>query len=101
MPQLYYPDDWLDYFRIILFFVSAYTVVVLLYRYRVNGHGWNTKSMDIWFGNLMWALSGCVFMVQAIALDRPMTVATVFVFAAILVSGKAVHKKGAWGSDAT
>jgi hypothetical protein len=94
------PDDWLDVFRIFLFFVSTYSVLLLAIRYRNGGNEWNIKTKDYWFSALMWSLSGCVFTMQGIALDRPLTPATVFMTAAILTTGKAVHRKGDWGSNA-
>ena len=99
--QLHQIDDLLDVFRAILFFISAYSVLVLIARYRKEKNDWNQKTVDIWYGFLMWSLSGCVFTIQAIALDRPLTPATVFITAAILVTGKAVHQKGVWGGNAT
>lgn len=101
MIDLHAPDDLLDVFRIFLFVLSAYSAVVLVLRYRREGADWNTKTKDIWYGSLMWSIAGCIFVLQAIALDRPFTAATVFMTAAILVTGKGVHGKGPWGGNAT
>lgn len=100
MPHLYGPDDFLDWFRILLFGLSVFSAVTLVLRYRRGGANWNVKTKDYWYSALMWSLAGCVFTVQGIALNRPLTPATVFMTAAILVTAKAVVRKGDWGSNA-
>ena len=100
MPHLYYPNELLDFLRLLLFFVGAYSLTILLVRYRNGGKDWNVKTKDHWFGLVMWSLAGCVFSLQGVALDRPLTVGFVFLTAAVLATGKAVHKNGDWGSNA-
>lgn len=96
---MYAINDWHDAVRAIAFFVSLYCLVKLIVRYKQNESSWNVKTKDYWFAMVMWSLAGCVFAAQGIALDRPFTPGFVFMSAAILVSGKAMFRKGSWGSD--
>lgn len=93
------PIQWYDIVRILAFFVSLYCLVTLLVRYRQGNVTWNTKTKDYWFALMMWSLSGCVFTVQGLVLDRPFTPGFVFLTAAILVTGKGLSRKGIWGSE--
>lgn len=90
--------DWHDAVRVLTFFINAYAFVLLILRYRANKENYNTKTIDLWYGLLMWSLAGCVFSVQGIVLDRPFTAAFVFMTAATLTVGKGVHAKGPWGN---
>ena len=98
--HLHFVDSWTDVLRVLVLFVSVYCVVLLLIRHQQEALRWNVKTKDLWYALLMWSLAGCVFAVQGIALDRPFTPATVFLTAAVLVTGKGVHRKGRWGGDA-
>lgn len=95
-------DEWHDYVRAFAFFVSLYCLVFLVLRYfQTDGKNWNVKTKDYWFALVMWTLSGCVFTIQGITLDRPFTPGFVFLTAAILVTGKGIRRKGEWGTRAT
>ena len=91
-------NEWHDFVRVLVFFISLYSLVKLVIRYRKSHHEWNVKTNDYWFALLMWSLAGCVFTLQGIALDRPFTPGFVFMTAAILVTGKGLFRKGSWGS---
>ena len=94
-------DDWHDFLRLILIGLSIYCVFVLVARYRSSGKNeWNTKTRDHWFSALMWSIAGGVYFTQGIFLDRPFTVAYVFMTAAVLTSGKALARRGQWGGSA-
>lgn len=98
---MYLPNDLIDVLRVITFLVSVYSATTLLIRYKQNHHAWNTKTKDYWYALFMWSLAGAEFCIQGIALDRPLTPATVFMIAAVLVTGKGVHNKSGWGNGAT
>lgn len=98
---VYYLDDWYDVVRFVAFFVSLYSAGCLLVKYHRHHKTWNTKTKDYWFALLMWSFAGAEFCIQGIGLDRPFTPATVFLVAAILVTGKGVHQKGDWGNNAS
>lgn len=94
-------SSWTNWVRLFCFFVSAYSFVFLLVRYRAGGgREWNVKTKDYWFALVMWSLSGCVFTIQGIVLNRPLTPGFVFLIAAILVTGKGLSRKGDWGARA-
>lgn len=95
------PNDWHDLVRVLAFFISVYCVVILLLRWKRDSKDWNVKTRDYWYALFMWSLAGCVFTVQGVALDRPFTPGFVFLTAAVLVTGKGLHRKGEWGSRAT
>lgn len=94
-------NGWLDYIRVLGFFVSLYSFVALLGRWKRHHKNWNVKTADIWYGLTMWTFSGCVFTAQAIYYHRPFTPGFVFLMAAIFVTGKGVHRRGEWGSNAS
>lgn len=90
-------DSFTDVARVITFCVSLYCVGLLIHRYRTRHMLWNKKTLDYWYALFMWSVSGCVFTVQGIVLDRPLTPATVCLIAAVLVTGKGLHQSGPWG----
>jgi len=92
-------DDWADYIRALGFVISAYSFVTLVVRFKRNRKSWNQKTIDYWYALLMWSLSGCIFCIQAILLNRPISVGFVFLMAAIFVTGKGVNAKGSWGNN--
>lgn len=94
-----YLNHWHDYARVIVFIISAYGAFTLLKRHRENSDVWNTKTLDYWYALFMWCVVGMVSMVQGILLDRPITPVAVVTATAVLVTGKGLHKKGAWGGD--
>lgn len=96
-------DDWHDVLRLLLIGLSIFCVAVLLIRRWENSkteERWNVKTRDHWFSALMWSAAGLVYFIQGILLDRTFTVATVFMTAAVLTSGKALYRKGEWGGKA-
>lgn len=93
-------DEWHDWLRLVLIGLSIYCIVVLIARYRLGRNDWNTKTKDHWYSSLMWSIAGVSYFAQGILLDRPFTVAFVFMIAAVLTFGKALHRKGPWGGDA-
>lgn len=93
-------DQWHDFLRVVIFAVSLYSVVYLLRRFPQSGQSWNPKTKDYWFALLMWSIAGCAFTIQGVILDRPFTPATVFLSAAVLVTGRGLHRKGGWGPNA-
>lgn len=97
MPVL---NEWHDWVRVFAFFISLLCLAKLVVRYRQQSDGWNVKTKDYWFALTMWSLAGCVFTVQGITLDRPFTPGFVFMTSAILVTGKGLYRKGAWGNGA-
>lgn len=94
-----YLNDWHDYLRVVVFFVSVYGFFALLFRFKNRSEGWNTKTRDYWFALLMWCLAGCVLMIQGVVLDRPFTPGSVFTMAAVFVTAKGLHKRGSWGDS--
>lgn len=92
-------DNLGDYLRVLDILVCSFCVFVLLKRYRTGGAHWNLKTHDYWFSCLMWCISGLILSIQGITLDYPFGPAIVFVTAAALVTGRGLHRKGAWGGD--
>lgn len=92
-------DDWHDLARVAIFFTCFLCLFVLILRFWQEGQNWNTKTKDYWFALLMWTLSGCIFSIQGVALDRPFTPGFVFLVAAALVTSKGLFRKGRWGGD--
>lgn len=97
---MYVLDEWHDFLRVVIFFISLYCIITLFRRWRRDHKDWNTKTTDYWYALLMWSLAGCVLSAQGVTLDRPLTPGTVFLAAAIVVTGKGLHQKGDWGSAA-
>ena len=92
-------NDWVDLGRVAMIVLSLWCCYTLIQKYRKNNEQWTTKTKDYWFALLMWAIAGAVTMTQGILLDRPLTPATVVIVAAVLVTGKGLNQKGAWGGD--
>ena len=92
-----YLNDWHDYLRVVVFFVSLYSLYKLIRIRRREGVAWNTKTNDYWFAMLMWVLAGHALTLQGFLLDRPFTPAFAFLSAAVLTTAKGLHQKGAWG----
>lgn len=90
-------DDPLDFVRMGVFLVTLYTTVKLIAAWYRHRNDWNQKTLDLWYTLTAWSVAGMVFSVQGVLLGRPLTAGFVFLIAAALVGGKAVHQKGAWG----
>lgn len=101
MPELHYINDWLDVWRVIIIAMLTFSLYILILRYRRNGKYWNTKTRDLWYALLMWTLAGWALTFQGILLDRPLTPAAIFIWAATFVTGKGVFHKGDWGGRDT
>lgn len=99
--HLHYINDLVDVFRAIVAAVLFFSLYILLVRFKRNGKDWNTKTRDLWYSLFMWTIAGITLMFQGILLDRPLTPATMAVFAASFVTGKGVFKKGDWGGSDT
>lgn len=94
-----YLNEWHDYLRVGLFFLSLWCCVTLIKRYRHNRDRWNVKTLDYWYALLMWTLVGMTFSVQGVYFDRDVTPALVAVTAAVLTTGKGLKRKGSWGGE--
>lgn len=92
-------DEWHDWLRLGLALLSIYCIFVLIARRRAS-HDWNLKTNDHWYSALMWQFAGLLFFIQGVVLDRGITLALVFMTAAVLTAGKALTIKGPWGSNA-
>ena len=92
-------DEWHDYVRLLALAINVFTLTTLILRFVPNRNAWNEKTLDLWYTLFMWTVAGITFCIQGIAFDRQFNAAFVAVVAASLVGGKAVHKKGSWGSD--
>lgn len=96
---MWYLDDWHDILRFVVFLVSLYAMTVLVLRWRQYSREWTNKTKDYWYALLMWTFVGVVGSIQGILLDRSLTPATVVLTAAVLVTAKGLHTKGAWGGE--
>lgn len=94
---MHFVDDWIDLGRVVIFFLSLWCCYTLLRRLFANLDNWNTKTKDLWYSMFMWSVVGIVSMSQGVLLDRPLTPTTVVISAAVLVTGKGLHRKGSWG----
>lgn len=61
---------------------------------------WNTKTRDLWYSRMMWAIAGMAISIEGIAFSRNSTFTLIFVTAASLISFKALNTKGSWGYEA-
>jgi hypothetical protein len=96
---VWYLDDWHDFLRLGVFVISIYAFVMLIVRWRQYADEWTDKTKDYWYALLMWTFVGIVGSIQGIIMDRPLTPATVVLTAAVLVTGRGLHTKGAWGGE--
>lgn len=92
-------DDLQDIWFAIIFVVSLWCAWGLLMKHRKNSDTWNVKTGDYWYALFMWSMVGVISSAQGIILDRPITPAYVATTAAVLVTGKGLHRKGSWGGD--
>lgn len=86
-------DEWHDVLRLILFLVGAYCIFILCLQWKSDRRKWDEPLGDLWFALLMWALTGCVVLTQSITQNQPFSPMTVFLTAAILVTGKMLHSR--------
>jgi hypothetical protein len=98
---MWYLDDWHDYVRVVLILISLWSAITLLLRWRkfAEVQDWTTKTRDYWYSLFMWTLVGIVVPIQGIYLDRPLTPGFAVVVAAVLVTGKGLKQRGAWGGS--
>lgn len=93
------PNEWHDYFRILLILVAVFCFIMLLVRVKAGRMKWNEKTKDYWYAMTAWVISGGVILVQGILFDLDFNPGTVAVAAAILVTGRGLNRKGEWGGD--
>lgn len=96
---MHWVDDWQDFVFIPLCLMSLWCFGMLIVRFRQNSGDWTSKTVDYWYSLLMWTVVGAVTSIQGVVLDRELTPGHMAAIAAVLVTGRAIHKKGPWGGE--
>lgn len=93
-------DTGYDWWRVANFAVNLLCFIWLWGGLKRQRQQWNTKTRDLWYSRMMWAIAGMAISVEGIVQNRTSTLTLVFVTAAGLISFKALNTKGSWGYEA-
>lgn len=90
-------DDWYDWWRVLNAIICASATLLLLVRFKMNHHSYNTKTVDIWFAFLVWTFTGFISSLEGIYYDSPMGPRAVLVSFGAVVTFVALLRRGSWG----
>lgn len=87
-------NEWDDYARVVMIFLNLFTLGLLVERFYVNNHIWNSKTRDLWYALVMWTMGGIVFLLQDMYLDTSVGPGFVFLIAATAIGLKGTLAQG-------
>lgn len=89
--------SWWDFWRLLNLLVNVLCIVWLIGGYKRQNTEWNSKSLEMWYSRLIWAVTGIALSFEGIQHHRTWSWTLGFVTIAGLSSFSALRRRGEWG----
>lgn len=89
--------DWHDWWRLGIYFLTSWSLIILVARYRKHRVNWNDKTVDYWYSLTMWCLAGWVLALEGILRDSAFGARLIFITLAASITLRGLRQKGSWG----
>lgn len=93
-------DSTYDLWRIGNLIVGLLCVIWLFGGLKRQRAQWNTKTRDLWYSRILWAVIQCVLSLEGLYYDRGFNYSLGLITVAGLVTFKGLNTKGSWGYNA-
>lgn len=85
--------------RVVTGIICIWSMYIMTKSYYKNHTKWNAKTIDYWYGRLMWTVVGLAACIEGLIRQSPFRYSFVLLMAAVIVTFKANVQRGSWGND--